>query len=762
MANGTCAGAKPDFRTLESNAFHEVKAPAKDAQGVQFSATAENEEFEQSRMQEGDISNVGTPRLDGTNTHTNGTEFYGGSSNLAFLAKLFSKARKRATALSQREVPSGAATSLTPAEESTSQLQHLNNNRSSLVDLMYSVDYHSPALHGPKPPNEGHMGTPNAPVASPSTRTANQTSPDDTANQLTNDSFAPAGPLARTPMTSSAAAASLDTELGIIEVEKIFIAAYFNNIHYIHPMLIEESFEQECQRQVWINQPTASRKDRRPQFMALYYAVVALGAINSGPDEATSLAKQYQDVAFCHGRVRKPMRSALEWASHYFDLAKQALGDIMEMSSLETCQTLFMMTVFCQNALKPHACYMYSGNAVRTAIAIGLTNNSRYTHAEEIKRTWWCIYSHEIEMCCSSGRLDSLMTAEHYSLPIPGKNVSYIETYVVLQTNLDQREAAKNPEIAIIPAMVDLARILKKASTDLYSNSGQCSMNEMSQIGLDLNKDIDQWKANLPPFLNFDLESLDDPVWAHKQKVVLKMRFYNARILVNRPFVVASAPAHDLAGFSCHVDICLDAARKTILLIHSAFVNRIYLRTWWYCATYTLYANMIILYLVLMEFPSVRAEELIADVEMSLKIYNAMKQVVVARRCAELTKEMLTVAKRHQHELQKRQEVRRDAVEATNLPPPDHDLWSDDSLSTILNQSLPGWDKTASLAQLYDPSVLEQFAFSAEGEADRPSDTWMDFSAGNSDERAITGPMWGIFEPFEEDLLNGIQPGNLA
>lgn len=47
--------------------------------------------------------------------------------------------------------------------------------------------------------------------------------------------------------------------------------------------------------------------------------------------------------------------------------------------------------VFCQNALKPHACYMYSGNAVRTAIAIGLANGSRITRTAEAKRTWWYV-----------------------------------------------------------------------------------------------------------------------------------------------------------------------------------------------------------------------------------------------------------------------------------------------------------------------------------------------------------------------------------
>lgn len=51
-----------------------------------------------------------------------------------------------------------------------------------------------------------------------------------------------------------------------------------------------------------------------------------------------------------------------------------------------------MQTVFCQNALKPHACYMYSGTAVRTAIAIGLCNEGSHvsiSRKKEARRTWW-------------------------------------------------------------------------------------------------------------------------------------------------------------------------------------------------------------------------------------------------------------------------------------------------------------------------------------------------------------------------------------
>jgi len=48
--------------------------------------------------------------------------------------------------------------------------------------------------------------------------------------------------------------------------------------------------------------------------------------------------------------------------------------------------------VFCQNALMPHAGYLYAGMAVRTAHAIGLamgTHEGNLSKQEEARRTWW-------------------------------------------------------------------------------------------------------------------------------------------------------------------------------------------------------------------------------------------------------------------------------------------------------------------------------------------------------------------------------------
>lgn len=49
-------------------------------------------------------------------------------------------------------------------------------------------------------------------------------------------------------------------------------------------------------------------------------------------------------------------------------------------------------SLYWQNYLKPHACYMYSGMAVRTALAIGLPDSSMPQSIEwqnSARKTWW-------------------------------------------------------------------------------------------------------------------------------------------------------------------------------------------------------------------------------------------------------------------------------------------------------------------------------------------------------------------------------------
>jgi hypothetical protein len=65
----------------------------------------------------------------------------------------------------------------------------------------------------------------------------------------------------------------------------------------------------------------------------------------------------------------------------------------------------------------------------------------------------------------------------------------------------------------------------------------------------------------------------------------------------------------------------------------------------WYNTTYALYGSMILLHLVLSNYPGLPDDELLEDVEKSLQIFSAMNDIIVARRCAEMLREVLEVAR---------------------------------------------------------------------------------------------------------------------
>ncbi|TPR08674.1 Sugar (and other) transporter family protein [Aspergillus niger] len=619
--------------------------------------------------------------LSGVNLHTNGTEFYGNSSNLAFLGNLYARARNQA-----------------------------ENKPLTIPD------------NEPSYPSNG--GT-NAVVNSLSDKTA--------ADQLTPNS--PADKQSENHRYEMTPVIDRLSDEAQLEIEKMFISSYFCNKHYIHPMLCKTNFMRRCENEAFV-------LPRRPGFLrgiskfsGLYFSVVALGAINASPHETALLDHYCNYLPYLGkpGAMGKP--SSLDFADYYFGKAKQALGDLFESCSLESAQALLLLSVFCQNALRPHSCFMYSGMAVRTAVAIGLASGMSSVSLDtrkEGRRTWWCIYSHEIEMCCSSGRLDSMKDLQYYQVPLP--------TLKATSGNLLDPDA-EDDHVAMIPAMVALAQIMSEASHLLY-HSPKRSMSEMSQIAMSLDHKLLAWKATLPHFLNIDAASLNDTEWAFKQKLVLRLRFYNTRILIHRPFLAASASSTESSNLFQHLHTCLDAARTSIQMQYESFLHRIYIRTWWYNTTYALYGAMILLHLVLSGFPSIRDEDLLVDVEKSLDIFESMNNIVVARRCAEMIREVLEVARACV--ARRRSLIPSAAAHTSTLAPPPTHFGIDAATATATDPTAvqnrgdnltgmvpPGTDsdfffslfnqdsqpdtRAEILANLVDPTILEDFAFGSGG-----------------------------------------------
>ncbi|KAJ5780668.1 transcriptional regulator family: Fungal Specific TF [Penicillium paradoxum] len=568
--------------------------------------------------------------LSGVNLHTNGTEFYGNSSNLAFLGNLYMRAQNQAESRDHNQPDEASQPNKASPHSFNQRSQLLSSDTShekhdsrssksqlSIVNLLYNVEYTG------HPTPQSHNGAKDATQMSPGvTGGPNKVSPNSNGQDTNLEVCFPRL-----------------TETAQLEIEKIFIGSYFANKHYIHPLLCKGSFMQRCESEAWPSPKRSILFRGATKFAGLYFAVVALGAINASPNE-TSLLEHFcqQSVDEQQPKVRKGSAfTALDFAKFFFGLAKGTLGNLFESSCLESAQTLFLMSVFLQNSLQPHSCYMYSGMAARTAAAIGLGSSMSLlppSARREARRTWWCIYSHEIEMCCSSGRLDSMKELHYYQTSLPKLKID---------TN-DLDPDAEDNDIAMIPVMVALSRIMSEASHQLY-HSTRLSLSDKSHLAMSLDHRLLKWKANIPSFLNLDAHALNDPEWAFKQKLVLRLRYYNTRILIHKPFLVAATANTTTPDLSTHLQTCLAAARTSINMQYESFMHRIYIRTWWYNTTYALYGSMILLHLILSNYPNLPDTDLLEDVEKSLQVFSAMDEIIVARRCAEMLREVLEVAR---------------------------------------------------------------------------------------------------------------------
>lgn len=81
-------------------------------------------------------------------------------------------------------------------------------------------------------------------------------------------------------------------------------------------------------------------------FLALFNAVLAIGAINAGEDALfmrdTTTVRQAEQYAG-GSSTRAPTYPPLKLAKLFFERAKTNLGDVFEACSLESTQTLLLM-----------------------------------------------------------------------------------------------------------------------------------------------------------------------------------------------------------------------------------------------------------------------------------------------------------------------------------------------------------------------------------------------------------------------------------
>ncbi|KAK4947786.1 hypothetical protein LTR10_013294 [Elasticomyces elasticus] len=395
---------------------------------------------------------------------------------------------------------------------------------------------------------------------------------------------------------------------------QFFLEGYFENLHFIHP-IIDRSLFLAKSEDLWFG-----RVEKQSQsFIALYFAVMALGA----------LTREWNGDSF-EGLGR------WAWSRKMFEQASIAMAKSPSRVDLETVQANIIMAKVCQNELNPHLAYMHLGLAVRTSLSAGHNRQSRssLTTSEPpedaaISKTWWGLFSLEIETSFALGRPDCLGADIYHNRAMP----------LLVEDN----------ETAVLTPMVDFAKIIRKVSVCVYLTSTPIATRIENANRIET--EMDQWLLTLPKAIRPQVNDLSDnmgimkdPMWAKKQRHTLKFRYYNVKMVLYRPFLLhagrtqasRTAISSSEAGLNLAVSKCVTAARNTIRLMHHMYCNASYFRTWWYNTTYTLYAASIILgYFNRIASQSERAE-LLQLITMSIEVLDAMEENVVARKAARL------------------------------------------------------------------------------------------------------------------------------
>ncbi|KAJ5820003.1 hypothetical protein N7474_005594 [Penicillium riverlandense] len=418
---------------------------------------------------------------------------------------------------------------------------------------------------------------------------------------LHNPSFSPS-------TTGAGQSLSIDHQNYYFEQAHLFMNGYFENIHFIHPFVDKDDFLARA-NDLWFNRS----QQPEPSFVALYLSVLSFGALVRVWDEDRTA-----------GLTR------FEWSRKLFGEAQAYLNYLRFSNDLETVQCLYLMAKICQNELNPNLAYMYLGLAVRTCLSAGFNREVRHPKDQRsswISKTWWGLFSLEIEMSFSVGRPDTLGMDEYHNRAIPERD---------------------DTEYGIIPWMIDFAQIIRRVSVQIYHS--RISLQEKLQLALQIEMEMDRWLARLPEKIRPDIggfklsrSALRDPKWARRQRLVLGIRYYNVKMLLFRPFLshFTRKLRHPPSELEETITKCLDSAMKTIEVIHDIYRVHTFFRCWWYNTTYVMFATSTLLLPMSKLGMCDETMPLLRSVEMGVEILEAMDESVVARKSVEIIRHYL-------------------------------------------------------------------------------------------------------------------------
>jgi hypothetical protein len=264
---------------------------------------------------EGTITSNDRDVVGDVNQRTQGTEFYGTSSNYVLLNQLFSHAR-------QHSIPGPTSTPgrLNRSATNLGQSGHSPAGRMSLVNLLANEDD----------------------LLAPS-RDKSPVQASSSASQPSALRTLPNG-LHSSDSISSGASPAVKLRVAERRLERVLIRSYMHNLHHLHPMVDTDTLNRMCDEHLAQSNNRHDKRSHPRHFYALYSIVVAVGALVAGSDVTDEFDHEIRAVLQGRKHSQNPGKAPLQGLSRlYFRKSRSLLGDVFEACSLESAQTLLLM-----------------------------------------------------------------------------------------------------------------------------------------------------------------------------------------------------------------------------------------------------------------------------------------------------------------------------------------------------------------------------------------------------------------------------------
>ncbi|KAH6971189.1 fungal-specific transcription factor domain-containing protein [Ilyonectria sp. MPI-CAGE-AT-0026] len=427
-------------------------------------------------------------------------------------------------------------------------------------------------------------------------------------------------------LESANAAACRAVKLPSPETFNNFADIYFSTIHLAYPFIPQSMFMASYNE---AQSPSGNQASLDTTQLALLYAICAIGAYyNSFLDNQTETNKLHE-VYFLRALSLAPPPG--------IDLS-------INHVSLLLAQCFYLLAV-----CRTDSCWTTLGQAVRTAQSIGLhvehKDSEKYTASgsvgvERRRRVWYSIYVLDRLLSLQLGRPPAIHDGDCY-VPLPSR---------LSDGDIDWDDG----EIPVAPegpssgdyflAVISFSHIVGYVLRDLYSpKTGHGTSADMFNTK-DLDRQLIQWKLQLPRPLRFDLgHAFDKSLAFRRQRNMLAVKYHHLRALTHRPYLCypllrdmdmtdATLAQSNWPLVRSYEKICITEAREMARLLHgiSSEKDLVHEFPWWQmiscliCAGSILLVSSIFIQQTEDGIDEFNAESLSDDAETCLRVFEAL------------------------------------------------------------------------------------------------------------------------------------------